>query len=178
MLTQKQTQPTEAEYYAGLTQKQLNNCARTKQDLFDSLNEEFGFTLDGAASKWDAKCERFNSQTAATHKWAEGERVWCNPPWTWTRAWVEYALVAAYVGCLSVMLVPAGLNSRWFSEHGWRAQVRLFERRPEFNPPPGLSYDTRARADAMLLIFDPENLTQSRSKLNVCVCDSLGRPLT
>lgn len=35
------------------------NIWETPQDLFDELNEEFGFTLDAAASEWNHKLDNY-----------------------------------------------------------------------------------------------------------------------
>lgn len=49
----------------------------TPQDLFEELNEEFGFTIDVAATAENAKCERY--YTAADNglkqSWGEGIRL-------------------------------------------------------------------------------------------------------
>lgn len=65
----------------------------TPQDLFEELNEEFGFTIDVAATAENAKCERY--YTAADdglkQSWG-GESVFCNPPYgRQIGRWVEKA---------------------------------------------------------------------------------------
>lgn len=54
----------------------------TPQDFFDTLNKEFRFTLDPAATKENAKCEKFftASDDGLKQSWA-GERVFVNPPY-------------------------------------------------------------------------------------------------
>ncbi len=54
----------------------------TPQDLFDSLNEEFHFTLDPACTKENAKCKKFytEKENGLLQDW-KGERVFCNPPY-------------------------------------------------------------------------------------------------
>lgn len=64
----------------------------TDPALFERLNERFGFTLDAAASKANAKCDRFFTleDDGLAQSWAE-ERVWCNPPYSEIVRWVRKA---------------------------------------------------------------------------------------
>lgn len=61
-------------------------------EAFAKLNERFDFTVDAAASAHNAKLPRYytieNSGLLAS--WA-GERVYCNPPYSDLRPWVEKA---------------------------------------------------------------------------------------
>lgn len=169
---------TAKQFYGNLAEKELKNCARTPQPLFDALHAEFGFTFDAAATRWDTKLERFNSPWDAPFPWSKDERPFSNPPWGWVGQWVKLAHDSCTQSlCFSVQLVPAGVNSKWFRNYGWRAQVRLFERRPAFDPPPGLEYSV-PHADAMLLIWDPGQLTNSRDRLQVSLCNALGQRLS
>lgn len=54
----------------------------TPQDLFDSLNAEFHFTLDPCSTDENAKCEKHytKEQDGLKQDWT-GERVFCNPPY-------------------------------------------------------------------------------------------------
>jgi len=54
----------------------------TPQSVFDSLNKEFKFTLDPAATKQNAKCKKFFTvkEDGLKQSWL-GERVFCNPPY-------------------------------------------------------------------------------------------------
>jgi site-specific DNA-methyltransferase (adenine-specific) len=92
----------------------------TPQTLFDTLNMEFGFTLDAAASAENSKCDRFFSaeQDALVHSW-DGEVVWCNPPYSGKNIanFLHKALMARARGTTSVFLLPAKTGNRWF--HGY-----------------------------------------------------------
>ncbi len=81
---------------------------RTPRAFFEKLNGRFGFTLDGAATAENALLPRFSTEQAPV-SW-EGERVFCNPPWSDVRPFVELAPTAK-VACL---LVPARTNCKWF----------------------------------------------------------------
>lgn len=64
----------------------------THPSVFAPLNDRFQFSIDVAASAHNAKCERFvtKEQDGLAHPWS-GERVWCNPPYSRIRNWVEKA---------------------------------------------------------------------------------------
>lgn len=87
----------------------------TPPELFDPLNERFGFTLDVAALPHNAKCERYFTpdDNGLLQSWA-GERVWCNPPYSDIKSWVYKAWCESRVAHLIVMLVPANRT-----EQGW-----------------------------------------------------------
>jgi hypothetical protein len=81
---------------------------RTPKEFFDKLNSRFGFTLDGAATSENSLLPKYSTETAPV-PW-EGERVFCNPPWSNIRPFVELASKAD-AACL---LVPARTNCKWF----------------------------------------------------------------
>lgn len=88
----------------------------TDPELFGPLHARFGFTIDVAASTANAKLERFLTIEAngLHHSW-RGERVWCNPPFSGIRPWIEKAWQEHRNGCdLVVMLLPANRT-----EQGW-----------------------------------------------------------
>ena len=115
----------------------------TPVEFFDRLNDEFGFTLDGAATDDNALLPR--ASTAAEPLPWEGERVFCNPPWSQIPPFVELAATAE----LAVLLVPARTNCRWFHralELG--STVRYFVGKPRF-----VGAKWNSPADCVLLIF-------------------------
>lgn len=99
----------------------------TPRALFDQLNAEYRFTLDGASEPGNGLLP--NASTAEDPKPWNGERVFCNPPWSNIRPFLELAPAAN----LAVFLVPARTNVRWFHralELG--GKVRFFPGRPKF----------------------------------------------
>lgn len=54
----------------------------TPQDFFDELNKEFNFDLDPCATKENAKCERYYTETddGLKESW-DNANVFCNPPY-------------------------------------------------------------------------------------------------
>lgn len=85
--------------------------------LFDGQDALHDFTVDVAANAKNAKCDAFYdlANNGLTHSWA-GERVWCNPPYSDIRPWVEKALAETAAGCpVVVMLLPANrTEQRWW----------------------------------------------------------------
>ena len=65
-----------------LSSKKMDYC--TPQDFFDSLNTEFHFALDAAATKENAKCRMFYTleNDGLKNPWnVGGGAVFCNPPY-------------------------------------------------------------------------------------------------
>lgn len=119
---------------------------RTPKELFDALHREFRFTLDGAASGRNARLPRFSS-ARRLRPWI-GERVFCNPPWSNIRPFVELASTAKFA-CL---LVPARCNARWFHRAlTLGATCRFFLGKPKF-----VGNKHTSPVDCVLLLFgDP-----------------------
>ena len=109
----------------------------TKQAFFDATAERFGgFTLDVAAASHNAKCaEYYTSEDDGLVQIWRG-RVWCNPPYSDIRAWVqkawcewarrEAATVTSPAPELIVMLLPANrVEQAW-----WQDGVEPFRDQP------------------------------------------------
>lgn len=93
---------------------------RTPDALWVPLHHRFGFTLDVAASRENAKCPTFFTveDDGLVQSWHGS--VWCNPPYSNVGAWVEKAWhemdreqSTGWVDRI-VMLVPANRT-----EQGW-----------------------------------------------------------
>lgn len=107
----------------------------TDQAFFDSLSKRFGgFTLDVAAAPHNAKCERyFTREDNGLHEHWSG-RVWCNPPYSDCRAWVQKAwdewprrkFAMGDAPTVIVMLLPANrVEQAW-----WQDLVEPYRDRP------------------------------------------------
>lgn len=81
---------------------------QTPRMFFQSLHKRYGFTMDGASSNGN-KLLPIGSTAETPLPW-DGERVFCNPPWSNIRPFVELAAKAEFA-CL---LVPARTNAEWF----------------------------------------------------------------
>ena len=91
----------------------------TPQDLFDSLDEKYHFTLDPASTNENHKCDKYYTKEVdgLAQSWA-GEVVFCNPPYgREIGAWVKKCYDEAMNGVKIVMLVPARTDTRWFHEY-------------------------------------------------------------
>lgn len=105
----------------------------TPQALFDTLNQEFLFTLDPCADDMNHKCDRYytEEQDGLLQDWT-GETVFCNPPYgKCLKRWVEKC---ATEDATVVMLVPARTDTEWF--HRWvygKAEIRFIKGRLRFN---------------------------------------------
>lgn len=117
----------------------------TPRPLFDRWNAAFAFTMDGASEPGNGLLPR--ASTADNPLPWIGERVFCNPPWSNIRHFVEQAPLAD----LAVLLVPARTNAKWFHralELG--AMVRFFKPKIKF-----VGAEHVSPVDCVLLVFNP-----------------------
>jgi hypothetical protein len=116
---------------------------RTPKKLFDALNEQYAFTMDGASELGNGLLPK--ASTAESPLSWTGERVFCNPPWSNIRPFVEQAKDAD----VAVLLVPARTNARWFHralELG--AIPRFFKPKPKFE-----GATSSSPVDCVFLVF-------------------------
>ena len=94
----------------------------TPPDLYVSLDEEFGFTLDpcNRSSVWDGR----------EISWF-GERVFCNPPYG---RGVGNWLAKGREADLAVFLLPARTDTIWFHDYALLVdEIRFFKGRLKFD---------------------------------------------
>lgn len=118
----------------------------TPADVFDPLNAEFGFTLDVAAARHNAKCKRYYALGPSSpierrqgqlfptslmgdpealgydglaQPWGDDEIVWCNPPFSDLEPWIAKA---HSVRCTVVMLLPANRTE----QPAWQTYIEPF----------------------------------------------------
>jgi phage N-6-adenine-methyltransferase len=106
----------------------------TPQPLFDTLNAEFGFTLDVCALPDNAKCAAYFTpiQDGLQQVWTGS--CWCNPPYgAVIGRWVQKAYESAQAGALVVCLLPARPDTGWWHHFVMRfAEVRFLKGRLKF----------------------------------------------
>lgn len=105
----------------------------TPQDVFDELDAEFGFELDVCATDENAKCARYFTQVddGLAQEWTG--RCWMNPPYGDTiGAWVRKARESAMAGAVVVCLVPARVDTAWWWDNCWQAEIRFIRGRLRF----------------------------------------------
>jgi phage N-6-adenine-methyltransferase len=89
----------------------------TPQEFFNKFNAMFDFQLDVAASAENAKCARFFSKedNGLVQEWSN--RNWMNPPYgREITEWVQKADEEAKKGNLTVALLPARTDTKWFND--------------------------------------------------------------
>lgn len=108
----------------------------TPQEIFDSLNAEFHFTLDAAATVENHKCERYYTaeQNGLKQSWG-GESVFLNPPYSQIAKWVEKAYrEGTKDNTVVVMLIPSRTDTRYFHNYILhRSEIRFIKGRLHFN---------------------------------------------
>ena len=115
-----------------------NNEWETPDELFNSLNNEFKFTIDLAASEKNKKCPLFYSreQNALLQDWKG--IGWLNPPFgekgsNRLSKFVEKAYNDSKKhGSTIVMLIPARTNTNWWHDFCMKGEVRFIRGRPAF----------------------------------------------
>jgi site-specific DNA-methyltransferase (adenine-specific) len=88
----------------------------TPQWLFDELDKEFHFDLDPCSTHENAKCKLHytKEEDGLLQDWT-GHRVFCNPPYgREIGKWVKKAYESK---CLTVMLIPARTDTKWFHQY-------------------------------------------------------------
>lgn len=89
----------------------------TDPQLFARFNRRWRFSIDACALPHNTKLPRFwtPEDDGLEQSWA-GERVWCNPPYSRIRPWLEKAWAEA--SCpLVVMLLPANrTEQQWWQQ--------------------------------------------------------------
>jgi phage N-6-adenine-methyltransferase len=97
----------------------------TPQDFFDSLNAEFHFDLDAAASPLNHKCELYFGDgglaiDAIQEDWGgEGTSVFLNPPYSHAGAFIAKAREEADKGATVVMVLPVRSDTKYWHRYIW-----------------------------------------------------------
>jgi phage N-6-adenine-methyltransferase len=101
----------------------------TPTDLFRWAESLWGpFTVDVAANAKNAKCRRYfdKARNGLAQSW-DGERVWCNPPFSDVAPWVEKAWDAH--ADVVAMLLPANRTEQpWWQDSIERFRDRVGSR--------------------------------------------------
>ena len=123
----------------------------TPKDVFEGLNAEFHFTLDPCATEQTAKCEKYYTaeQDGLKYSWG-GQRVFCNPPYSKIRLWVQKCYQESLKpNTVVVMLIPARTDTRYFHDYIYhRAEIRFIKGRIKFS-----NAKWNAPFPAMIVIF-------------------------
>lgn len=98
------------------TPKEIKDLWETPLMLVSTLDDEFNFDTDVAASNQNAIFGRFfTEENSALSRTAEWGRVnWCNPPYSDVSPWVCMAIEQHRLGKTTVMIVPSDTSVKWF----------------------------------------------------------------
>lgn len=148
---------------------------RTPFLLFKNLHREFIFSLDGAATKHDTLLPRFTDDIH-NQSW-DGERVFCNPPYSDTKTF----LVKASEADLSVFLIPYRPQTIYWLKHIFTNplchEIRILHRAVKYLPPAGHNGLTiRSPFPSAVIVFKKEPRKHEITQM-VCCADTL-LPLT
>ena len=142
---------------------------RTPQYLWDELDAEFGFTLDVAASFENYKTSNYYDLERNGLRQTWSGVVWCNPPYSDIRPWVEKARYEMDRGCVCpggdscggffcspkaiVMLLPANRTEQgWWQDlvepdrRAGRLETRFLRGRLRFDTP-SHNYDAQPKGN-------------------------------
>lgn len=139
----------------------------TPADLFQSLDGEFGFTLDVCASPENAKCVRYftEEQDGLSQSWS-GEVCWMNPPYG--KDVGRWMVKARDSGVTVVCLIPARTDTRWWhntvENH---AEVRFIKGRVKFAGRLGNGHG--CPFPSAVVVFRPPSLLQAGARVSDAV---------
>ena len=105
----------------------------TPWNLFNKLNEEFGFTLDVCADSVNHKCDNYytKEQDSLSKEW--NGVCWMNPPYKDMKKWVIKAYEESRKDDTTVVcLIPARTNTNWWHEYCMKGEIRFIKGRPKF----------------------------------------------
>jgi len=112
----------------------VNMTWRTPWAVFDALNDEFEFTVDGCASDGHL-IERYWSESdePLLRSWQD-ERVFLNPPYgREIRRWMEKAWTEQHAAEVIVGLVPSRTDTGWWHDYVMKAtEIRFIRGRLSF----------------------------------------------
>lgn len=106
----------------------------TPQKLYDSLNEEFDFTLDACADESNYKHKNYYTKEddALSLPWCG--RVYMNPPHgTEIKYWIKKAYEESQTNAeVVVCLIPARTDTRYWHEYVLKGEIRYLKGRVRF----------------------------------------------
>jgi phage N-6-adenine-methyltransferase len=105
----------------------------TPQYVFDHYNSIYDFTLDACANKSNYKVGIYQTKEADELPW-NNQIVWCNPPYSELKKWIEKAYYEATVhNATVVMLIPARTDTISWHKHVAKGDVTFLKGRLKFS---------------------------------------------
>lgn len=146
--------------------------------VFKPIDDEFGFSVDVAASEWNTKVrDRWFSKDidGLAQPW-QHETAWCNPPYGASNIaqWLSKAHRERENGTTTVLLLPNTTDCKWFHAYVWdigrnrpRAgvELRFVAGRIAFDLPPEMGHVKQSAnvKGSILVIIRPSTFT-----VNLC----------
>ena len=128
----------------------------TPQEFFDSLDNEFHFTLDPCATEDNHKCKKYftKEQNGLKQNWG-GHNVFCNPPYSEISEWVKKSYKEGQTDhTVVVLLIPARTDTKYFHDFIYhRAEIRFVKGRLKFNNYNNSNNSNSAPFPSMLVIY-------------------------
>jgi len=99
----------------------------TPKDFYDKLDAEFTFGVDAAACQDNKKRPLYYGidgglgcqGDALTQPWIADRAHWLNPPYSRCKEFIAKAAEERRKGVLTVALIPARTDTRYFHDHLW-----------------------------------------------------------
>ena len=111
--------------------KSANQEWETPDALFSCVDAEFHFTRDVCASAANTKCaEYWSRENSCLDKTWDGVN-WMNPPYSSMKKFIKKAYDERG-NAVTVCLLPARTNTRWWHEWCMKGEIRLICGRPKF----------------------------------------------
>ena len=106
----------------------------TPQYVFDYYNDIYNFTLDACASEHNHKVDNFRSKEncGLKDKWVGN--IWCNPPYSHLKLWIEKSYNEAMSSNITVvMLIPARTDTIAWHKYVSKGKVTFIKGRLKFS---------------------------------------------
>ena len=133
-------------------------------EIFEQLHREFGFTVDVAANKFNAKCPKFYTKEddGLKQDWS-GEVVWCAPPNSTKlkNAFIKKAWEESRKGTTVVLFIPCDTSTVIFAKYVSKGHLRLITKRIHFYTH-GVRRKTAASIPSLICTFDTKLLPKVR----------------
>jgi phage N-6-adenine-methyltransferase len=101
--------------HKSFTPKNIKDLWQTPKELFNTINKEFNFVCDVAASYKNTFCKAYLDEEQNSLLCSWGSVNWCNPPYSNVTPWVNKAIIEHDAhNKTTVMLVPADTSVKWF----------------------------------------------------------------
>lgn len=133
--------------YQFLTDTKTDKVATPKW-LYQTLDAEFQFDYDPCPIYWEKERDPDGLKT----DW--GKRNFVNPPYSSIKVWVKKAVEEKLKGNLSVMLITAKIQSRYWFDLVWpnASEIRFLQGGIKFD-----GYDHIFPIPLAIVIFDPNS---------------------